>query len=81
MPCKTQVINDAQEQASPPENIAAVRDLIEGDHRLTVVEICLELGTCISYGSVRFIIKTELLFRKSLARWVPTTMPNPILQP
>ena len=28
-----------------PENIAAVRDLIEGDRRLTVVEICQELGT------------------------------------
>jgi len=27
-----------------PENIAVVRDLIEGDRQLTVVEICQELG-------------------------------------
>jgi len=47
-----------------PENITAVRDLIEGDHWLTVVEICQELGTCISYGRVQFIIKNKLLFRK-----------------
>jgi len=81
MPCRTQVINDAQGQASPPENIAAVHDLIEGDRRLTVVEICQELGTHISYGSVQSIIKNELLFQKILARWVPTTMPDPIPQP
>ena len=56
-----------------PENISAVRDLIEGDRRLTVVEICQELGarTGISYGSVQSIIKNELLFRKISARWVP----------
>ena len=54
-----------------PENIAAVRDLIEGDRRLTVVEICQELGTRISYGSVQSIIKKELLFRKISAQWVP----------
>ena len=44
-----------------PENIAAVRDLIEGNRRLTVVEICQELGMRISYGSVQSIIKNELL--------------------
>ena len=54
-----------------PENIAAVRDLIEGDHWLTVVEICQELGTRISCGSMQSIIKNELLFRKISARWVP----------
>jgi len=64
-----------------PGNIAAVRDVIEGDGRLTVVEICQELGTRINYGSVESIIKNELLFRKMLARWVPTTMPDPIPQP
>ena len=47
-----------------PENIAVVRDLIEGDRRLTVVEIWQELGTRISYGSLQSIIKNELLFRK-----------------
>ena len=52
-----------------PENIAAVRDLIESNRRLTVVEICHELG--ISYGSVQSIIKTKLQFQKILARWVP----------
>ena len=81
MLCKTQVINDDQGQASPTENIAAVCDLTEGDRRLTVVEICQELGTHISYGSVQSIIKNELLFQKILARWVPTTMPDPIPQP
>jgi len=47
-----------------PENIAVVHDLIEGDRRLTVVEICQEFGTCtsISYGSVQSIIKNELMF-------------------
>ena len=44
--------------STTPENIAAVRDLIEGDRRLTVVEICQELD--ISYGSVESIIKNEL---------------------
>ena len=44
-----------------PENIAAVRDLIEGGRRLTVVENCQEL--CIIYGSVQSIIKNELQFR------------------
>jgi len=48
-----------------------VHDLIEGNRRLTVVETCQELGTCISYGSVQSIIKNELLFRKISARWVP----------
>jgi len=81
MLCKTQVINDAQGQASPPEDIASVRDLIEGDHQLTAVEICQELGTRISYGSVQSIIKNELLFRKILARWVPMRMPDPIPHP
>ena len=55
--------------STTPENIAAVRDLIEGDRRLTVVEICQELG--ISYGSVESIIKNELQFRKFSARCVP----------
>ena len=55
--------------STTPENIAAVRDLIKGDRRLTVVEICQELG--ISYGSVESIIKNELQFRKISARWVP----------
>jgi hypothetical protein len=62
MPCKTQVVNDTQGQASPPENIAAVRDLTEGDCWLTVVEICQDIGTRISYGSVQSIIKNELVF-------------------
>ena len=58
-----------------PENIAIVRDLIEGNRQLTVVEICWELGTRISYGSVQSIIKNELLFRKISARWVPHSRP------
>ena len=54
-----------------PKNIAAVHDLIEGDRRLTVVEICQELGTPKSYGSVQSIIKNKLLFQKISAQWVP----------
>ena len=54
-----------------PENIAAFRDLIESDRRLSVVEMCQELGMRISYGSVQSITKNELLFRKLSARWVP----------
>ena len=55
--------------STTPEDIAAVRGLIEGDRRLSMVEICQELG--ISYGSVESIIKNELQFRKISARWVP----------
>jgi len=54
-----------------PENIAVVHDLIEGNRRLTVVEIFQELGTHISYGSVQSIIKNELLLQKISAGWVP----------
>ena len=55
--------------SSTTENIAAVCDLIDGDRRITVVEICQELG--ISYGSVQCIIKNELQFRKISAQWIP----------
>ena len=46
-----------------------MKNSIEGDCRLTVVEICQELG--ISYWSVQSIIKNELQFRKISARWLP----------
>jgi hypothetical protein len=73
MPCKTQVINNATPRTSiTPENITAVRDLIEGDRLLTGVEICQELGTRISYGSVQSIIKNVLLFQNISAQWVPS---------
>jgi hypothetical protein len=73
-------------------DIAAVRDLIEGDSRLTVVEICQELGRRISYGSVRSIIKKRAAALKNFgpmgtqvspfeACCCFTTMPDPILQP
>ena len=68
MPCKTRH-QWRPRTSTTPANIAVVRDLIEGNRRLTVVEICQELG--ISYGSVQSIIKTELQFQKVLARWVP----------
>ena len=58
MPCKTRHQRRPRTRTTP-ENIAAVRDLIEGDRRLTVVEICQELG--ISYRSMQFIIKNELV--------------------
>ena len=68
-------VRDTNHQRRPrtsitPENIAAFRGVIEGDRLLTVVEICQELGTCISYGSVHSIIKNELMFRKISARCV-----------
>ena len=44
-----------------PENIAVVRDLIEDNHRLTVVEICQELGMHIRYGSVQSIISSQVM--------------------
>jgi hypothetical protein len=68
MPCKTQ---RRPRTSITPENIAVGRDLIEGDRRLTVVEICQERGTRISYGKVHSIIKHELVSRKISARWVP----------
>lgn len=51
------------------ENICAVRDVIEGDRRLTVDEIASEVG--ISHGSAHAIITEHLGFRKVCARWVP----------
>ena len=50
MSCKTQL--------TTPENIEEVRELIEGDLRLTVVEICQELG--LSCGNVQSIIKNAV---------------------
>ena len=70
MPCKN-TSHRRPRTSITPENITAVRDLIEGDRRLTVVKICQELGTLISYGSMQSVIKNELLFRKISARWVP----------
>lgn len=51
------------------DNIRAVRELIEGDRRLTIEQIVSEVG--ISYGSVQSIITDQLGFRKISARWVP----------
>ena len=81
MPYKTQVINDAQGQASPQRLSQRFVTLLKAIVGLLLVEICQELGARISYGSVQSIIKNELLFRKNLARWVPTTMTDPIPQP
>ena len=67
---KTQVKFWHKEFRGGRDAVQAVHDLIEGDRRLTVVEICQELGTRINYGRVQSI-KNELLFRKISAPWVP----------
>lgn len=51
------------------DNISRVRQLIEGDRRLTTSAIASEVG--ISYGSTFSILTEELGFRKVCARWVP----------
>ncbi|KAJ8950721.1 hypothetical protein NQ318_012802, partial [Aromia moschata] len=51
------------------DNIRAIRQLVEGDRRLTVAEISSVVG--ISYGSAQAIITDQLGFRKVCARWVP----------
>lgn len=56
------------------DNIRLIRDLIEGDRRLTVDEIAREVQ--ISHGSVHSIITEHLGFRKVCARWVPRLLTN-----
>lgn len=51
------------------DNIRAIRELIEGDRRLSVEEIASEVR--ISIGSAHTIICEHLGFRKISARWVP----------
>lgn len=50
-------------------NIDSVRQLVEGDRRLTTSDIAIEVG--ISYGSTYSILSEELGYRKVCARWVP----------
>lgn len=50
-------------------NIDSVRQLVEGDRRLTTSDIANEVG--ISYGSTYSILSEELGYRKVCARWVP----------
>ena len=54
------------------DNTRAVRDLVEGDRRITVAEIASEVG--ISVGSVHTILSDELGFSKGSARWIPTLL-------
>lgn len=51
------------------DNIEAVRNILEDDRRLTIIEIADFVG--ISFGSAQSIITVELGFRKVSARWVP----------
>jgi hypothetical protein len=57
------------------DNISAIRELIEGDRRLTIADISSEIG--ISYGSVQSVITDNLGFKKISARWVPRCHPSP----
>ncbi|XP_057658478.1 histone-lysine N-methyltransferase SETMAR-like [Diorhabda carinulata] len=50
-------------------NIDSVRQLVEGDRRLTTSDIAIKVG--ISYGSTYSILSEELGYRKVCARWVP----------
>jgi hypothetical protein len=70
LPCKHKLSTMHKDRHHLPENIASVRELIECDCLLTVVEICQDIGTHISYGSVQSITKNEPVFWKVSARWV-----------
>ncbi|KAJ8954906.1 hypothetical protein NQ318_016846 [Aromia moschata] len=50
------------------DNIRAIRQLVEGDRRLTVAEISSVVGK--SYGSAQAIITDQLGFRKVCASFV-----------
>jgi hypothetical protein len=66
MPCKTQVINDVQGQPSPHRLSQRFVILLKAIAWLLWLKFFNELGTCISYRSLRSIIKNELLFKKIL---------------
>lgn len=51
------------------DNIQAVRELVEGDRRITVANIASEVG--ISVGSVHTIVSDTLGYSKVSAKWVP----------
>jgi hypothetical protein len=68
---KTQVITDAQGQASPHRLSQRFVTLLKAIVGLLWLKFFHELGTCISYRSVRFIIKNELLFKKCLPELYP----------
>ena len=55
--------------SSSNTNILAVREVIEGDHHITMWKIDAHVG--ISYASARSIISDDLGHRKVSARWVP----------
>ena len=71
MPCKTQVINDAQGQTSPQRISQFFVTLLKAIVGLLWLTFFQELGTLISCGSVQSIIKYELMFRKISAQCVP----------
>ena len=48
------------------QNIRAIRELLEGNRRLTASEISLRIGIC--YGSCQATITEHLGFRKVCAR-------------
>lgn len=66
---KMKVMIDAQEQVLQMTTSMLLRELIEGDRRLTIVQISSKVD--ISYGSVQSTISDQLGFRKISARWVP----------
>ncbi len=54
------------------QNVELVRNLVEEDRRITVIEIANELG--ISAGSTFSILTDDLGFSKLSARWVPKAL-------
>ena len=55
--------------ASRKETVSKIKEIIEGDARLTVCDIARKIG--ISLSTVHLIFKKHLKVRKIFARWVP----------
>ena len=50
-------------------SIDAVKDVVTGDRRVTIKDICCE--TSLSYGTVQRILTDKLNMRKVSCRWIP----------
>ena len=56
-------------EATAPENVAKIKELLKTDRRFTCEEIAKDVG--ISRGSAHTILTTTLNMRRLAARWVP----------
>ena len=57
-----------------PEQVAAVRELVRDDPRMSISEVSEQVG--ISFGSVQTILKEELGLSKLSCRWIPKLLTN-----